>query len=308
MRWPRLRLPVPGLSFDWLGGVLNRTVILYTAFTTVLFLVFLLVNFPHEVVVRRVLSGVDLSPVQLDFRSARFAWYHGYELSGIRVSETGAPDDAPPLLELTSLDVLPDLRGLLRGSLTGVSWDGELYGGRTHGEWAVTNKGGGSGQVHFANLQLGRYRTLTAALDEGQLTGTVSGDFNVQLGAGPRNTQVTGQLTIRHPELKGGKVKGFTIPDLHFAQIGGKMSLKGDRLELQEVQASGDQLNVNLSGQITLREPAETSALNLRATVQPSAATPDAIKTLIQLIPRRPNAPPDAPVIISGTFGAPQIR
>ena len=134
MRFPRLRLPLPGLSFDWLGGVFNRTVMLYAAFTTVLFLVFLILNFPHEVVVRRVLSQVDLSPVQLEFRSARFAWYRGYELRGIRLSETGAPDNAPPLLECTSLDVRPDLGGLLRGSLSGVSWDGELYGGSARGD------------------------------------------------------------------------------------------------------------------------------------------------------------------------------
>lgn len=308
MRLPRLRLRFPRPSFDWLGGVLNRTVMLYTAFTGALFVIFLIINFPHDVVVRRVLSQIDLSPVELDFNSARFAWYRGYELQGIRLSEAGAPDNTPPLLECTWLDVRPDLVGLLRGGLSGMSWDGELYGGSASGDWTVTPKGGGSGQVQFSNLQLGRYRILTAELDEGQLNGQVSGNFTVQLGANRSSSQVAGQVTVKRPALTGAKIKGFTVPDLQFAQINGKLSLKGDRLELQEVQASGDQLNVQLSGQIVLREPRETSTLNLRATVQPSAATPDALKTLIALIPRRPNAPPDAPVLITGTFASPQFR
>jgi hypothetical protein len=62
------------------------------------------------------------------------------------------------------------------------------------------------------------------------------------------------------------------------------------------------------SGNVTLREPLSESILNLRATIQQSLATPDALKTLVALIPRPPGSKPDAPVMISGTLGRPHVR
>jgi len=314
MRLPkiRLRLPrIPGLrglprpNFDALGGVLNRTVLLYAGYTVVLFLVFLIVNFPHDMVVRRVVNQLDLSPLQLDFTSASFAWHHGYELHGLRVTDAAATD--LPVLELTNLQVLPELRGLMRGEFTGVSLRGSLYGGSADGQWSISGKGG-SGQVTLEKLDLGRYRPLTLQLDEGQVTGQLSGTFSVQLTGDRHAAQVAGDLIVNRPGLANAKIKGFKVPDLTFAQAKGKLSLKGDRLEIQEFRATGDMLGVQGSGSIVLREPPETSQLNLRVTFEQSAATPDVIKAALALIPHAPNARPDAPVTITGTFAAPQFR
>ncbi|MBI1814178.1 MAG: type II secretion system protein GspN [Deltaproteobacteria bacterium] len=313
MRLPRIRLRLPRLSarprisFEWLGGLVSRTVLLYAGFTLVVFLVGLIVNFPHDIVVRRVMSNVDLSPLQVDFKSARFAWHHGYELRGVRVSQTVAGEDVS-WLECSTLDVLPELKGLMRGQFTGVSWQGELYGGTVTGQWTMAGAGG-SGQVELSKLELGRYRPLMSQIDEGQITGQVSGNFTVQVpSADRRATQVSGEILVNRPGLLGGKIKGFKIPDLQFAQAKGKLSVKGDRLEIQEFRLVGDQLNGSLSGSIVLRDPAASSQLNLRVTLEPSAATPDAIKGALLLIPRAPGARPDAPITISGTLGAPQIR
>ncbi|MBI4516058.1 MAG: type II secretion system protein GspN [Deltaproteobacteria bacterium] len=307
MRFPRLRLRLPRPSFEWLGGAINRTTVLYGLFTLVLFLVFLVVNFPHDVLVRRVVSRLNLSPLALDFNSAGFAWHKGYELRGLRLSAAAAPE-AAPLLECTTLDVRPLLAGLLRGQLSGLTWQGELYGGSAGGQWTITSNGG-AGQVDFAQLDLGRYRPLTAYLEEGQLGGQVAGSFSVQLGGGEqRSAQVAGELTVNRPGLIGARIAGIKLPDLQFAQAKGQLNLKGERLELQEVRLSGDQLSVSLSGQMTFREPLGSSALNLRITFEQSAATPTEIKALLALIPRPANARPDAPITLAGTLAAPQVR
>lgn len=311
MRWPKIRLRLPRLrglprpNFEVLGGVINRTVLLYAAYTLVLFLVFLVINFPHDVVVRRVVNQLDLSPLQLDFKSARFAWHRGYELLGLRLSPAGT--DESPVIELTSLEVLPELRGLLRGQFNGVSLRGDLYGGSADGQWTISGKGG-SGQITLDHLDLGRYRPLTMHLEEGQISGQLSGTFTVQLSGDRRAAQVAGELQVNRPGIAGAKINGFKVPDLQFAQAKGKLNLKGERLEIQEFRATGDMLGVQASGNIVLRDPPETSQINLRVTFEPSAATPDAIKGALALIPHAANARPDAPVTISGTFGSPQFR
>ena len=75
----RLKLPHISLSqlpLDRLPAV-NGRLVLYTVYTLVLFLVFLVANFPHHVLVRRALERTNLGPVHLDVRATHFAWWKG---------------------------------------------------------------------------------------------------------------------------------------------------------------------------------------------------------------------------------------
>jgi type II secretion system protein N len=308
MRIPRLRLPRPRLSFDWLGELLSRQIVLYAAWTLVLFVVFMIMNFPGDVIVRRVVNQLDLRPMHLEFTSGHFAWFKGYELRGLKLSTQDGPGDSRPLVECTALDVRPALAGLLHGRINDWSWQGQLYGGTASGELSLKD-GSGTGQIELSQLSLGRFRMLAAQLDEGQISGQLSGTISVRFNMrDSRNTQVNADVVITRPGISAAKIKGFKIPDLQFGQAKGKLTLKGDRLDLQEVRLAGDQLNASVTGQIVLRQPVESSTLNLRATVETSAATPDAIKALVAFIPRPRTARPDAPITIAGTFASPQIR
>jgi type II secretion system protein N len=162
--------------------------------------------------------------------------------------------------------------------------------------------------MQWKDLNLGRYRTLTALLDEGQLGGRVSGYFNFEgHGAKLEASQGTGELALEGVALTAAKVSGFPVPDLHLRQTKLKFVVRGGRLELQEFQATGD-VDVQGSGNVVLREPLQESILNLRATIQQSLATPDLVKTLVGLIPRAPGSKPDAPIVITGTLGRPHVR
>ncbi|HVN87849.1 MAG TPA: type II secretion system protein GspN [Candidatus Binatia bacterium] len=314
MRLPRLRLPfrlrVPRPSFEWIGDWLSRSLVLYGVYTCVLFLIFMIVNFPHEVVVRRVLGTFDLGQVQLDFNAVRFAWHRGYELQGVKVSLPTGPSEYTPVIEASTFDVRPALASLIKGQLNQWQWQAELYGGIVAGEWIMNPATkAGTAQIALTKIDLGRHRALAAQLDEGQITGQLSGVLSAQISPrDARAAQVTGDLTIARPGVLGAKVKGFKLPDLQFNQGKGKFTLKADRLDLQDVKFTGDQLNASVSGQIVFRQPASASTLNLRATLEPSPATPDQIKVLLALIPRAPNAKPDAPFTITGTLAAPQVK
>jgi type II secretion system protein N len=306
MRLPRLRLPA--VSLDWLGAFGGRTTVLYLGYTGFLFLVFLVVTFPHEQLVRRALSGVGNGPVGVDFNAVNFAWYKGYEVSGLRVTPPEA-DDQPPLFEVSRVWVRPSLSALVRGNPYDLLMNAELYGGDAQGE--VTFTGGDlATTLQLHGLNLGRYRTLTALLDEGQIAGKVSGQVTVEArGGNVGNAQLSGDLILDNASLTAAKVMGYpyAVPDLHFRQAKLKFALRGGRLEIQDFNAVGD-VTLQASGHIVVRDPPSSSVLNLRGTIETSLATPDALKGAVALIPRPPGTKPDAPLNISGTLGAPRLR
>ncbi|MCK6556704.1 type II secretion system protein GspN [Candidatus Binatia bacterium] len=305
MRLPRLSLPMPQLSFEWLGALGNRTVWLYVAYTAVLFVVFLLMTFPHDMIMRRALDVVGGGGDGIQFTGARFAWHRGYELDGIRID---GPDGASaPLLEVSRFWVRPSLRALLRGNPYAASLQADLYGGRAEGTIDYT-AGTLAGDLSWQAVEIGRYRTITALLQEGQVAGRLSGhvDFESR-GNSIEAVQAGGDIVIDGAALSGVKVEGFTVPDLALKQVRLKFALRGGRLEVTELVANGD-ANVQGSGQVVLRQPIQDSALNLRATILPTATTPEAVKTLISLIPRPPGSKPDAPLTVTGTLIRPRVR
>ncbi len=306
MRLPRLRLPIPAPSVEWFASAGARRTLLYLGYTALLFVVFLLLTFPHDLLIRTALSSVSRGPVAVEFSGADFAWLNGYELSGLRVGSTSA-DGQAPYLECTHLWVRPALGALLRGNLYDLLLQAELYGGTAQGELHL-NDGASNGMLQWKDLNLGRYRTLTALLDEGQIAGRVSGFLNFEgHGSKIEAGQSTGELTLEGAALSSAKVAGFPVPDLHLRQTKLTFVVRAGRLEIQAFQANGD-VDVQGSGQIVLRDPLPDSTLNLRVTIQQSLATPDPVKMLVGLIPRAPGSKPDAPIMVTGTLGRPHAR
>jgi type II secretion system protein N len=300
-----LRLPRPRLSFEWLGFLGKRLTWLYVVYTTVLFFVFLMLTFPTDVLMQRARGVINSGPGGLEFASSRFAWYNGIEISGVRLG--GGVEGRPPALEVSRLWVRPVLSALIRGNPYAVQMQGDLYGGEADGQVNYTN-GKIVGTLQLKGLDVGRYRTLTALLEEGQLAGRLSGQFEFEgRGANLDAAQASGDIELDGASITQAKANGFSVPDLNLRQTKIKFSLRGGRLELQEFNTTGD-INAQGSGQIVLRTPVEDSVLNLRATLQPTATTPDAVKALMALIPRAPGSKPDAPMTVTGTLTHPRLR
>lgn len=309
MRLPSLRvsLPRPSFLFDWLDILGGRRFLFYTLYTVILFAVFLVVNFPHDAVVQRALRAADLGPVAVGVGGARFAWYKGYELRGVQLRQRGSGPDRPPILESASLYVRPGLDGLLRGRLSSVYVSGALYNGALDARWTM-NDGTMRATLDLRDVQLERYRFLTSLFEEGQVGGKLSGTVTAESRRNDwRSGRAAGELELQRAGTTALKVKGFGVPDLHFATASVKFALQNNRLDIQELRAEGD-AKLSGEGQIALRTPVQDSVLNLRVSIVAGAESPDAVKGLLQLIPRAQGARPDAPVAISGTLRNPRFR
>lgn len=303
----RMNLRMPSLSFGRLGDLLDRTMALYIVYTLALFAVFLVATFPYEIVVGRFLGLVESNAVNVDFKEARFAWHRGLALTQVRLtSPTGDPQ--APYLELDRLWVRPVFGELIRGNPYALSVQAELYGGGADGVLHVREQTI-SGVVNVDAVSVGRYGTLTALLEEGNIAGRLSGSLSFEAaGANIESGQASGEVRLENAGLEKAKISGFGVPDLHFATTQLNFAVRQGRLEIEQLNATGDELNISASGQISLREPLDASVLNLKATVLPGKNAPDSIRGLIALIPKPPDAKPDAPMRISGTLRSPRFR
>jgi type II secretion system protein N len=308
MQTPSSRIAMPRLSFDWLEGFGGRRFLLYALYTLVVFVVFLVVNFPHDVLVQRILRQVDLGPVALSVGNTRFAWYRGYELQHLQLTEKEAPPDTPPLLQSSSVFVRPGLEGLLHGQVSSAYLDSSLYGGELHATWS-TQDGMNRVTLRLNGLQIQRYGYLTRLLEKGEVGGLLSGAVTLESqNADVSNGRAAGNLQLKRAALSAATVNGFGLPDLHFDDIVVEFTLQNNRLEIQDFHADGEELKLTGQGQVVLRQPAGGSVLNLRVSVIPGPNSPDAIRGLLDLIPRPKGSRPDAPIVISGTIDRPRFR
>src|SRR4051794_14408493 len=184
MRLPSLRVPRP--SFDWLEIAGGRRLLLYGFYTSVLFVVFLFANFPHHAVTQRILESLNLRSqgLQLDVADTRFAWWRGFELQRVRLAPLD-PDRAA-FLDASSLFVRPGFDGLLRGHISNVHLEGLMYGGEIDTDLALDNEMRRA-TVTVSRVQLQRYPLLAELLQDGTLTGLLSGVMSVEQHGGGDN-------------------------------------------------------------------------------------------------------------------------
>lgn len=311
MRLPSVRLPSIGLPSDWVEGLLGRGTLLYGFYTVVLFFVFLLVNFPHNVIVQRVLQSMDLESqgLRLEVGDTRFAWWKGYELQRVKLGPTDP--SVPPFVEVNSLYVRPGLDGLMRGQVNSVDLLGLLYGGAIDAHLAAGD-GMRRATVTIDGLQLQRYPAIVSflQLQEGSLGGKLSGVVTVESHGDHGETRAAAELDLSDSSLVDAKLNnGIALPPLHFDKAALKANLQSGRLEVQEFDATGPEVEMSANGQIAMRQPVGDSVLNLKFALAPGEHAPDDIQTLLSLLPPPPKgAKADAPRTISGTLARPRIR
>jgi type II secretion system protein N len=283
---------------DLLSGLGGRQFLLYAAYTIVLFLVFMVVNFPHHVVVERAVRSLDLGALRLNVADTRFAWFRGYELQGVRLEQVTANGRDAPILDTAGLYVWPGLGNLIRGDLSSIRISGPLYRGDVDAWWSNTD-GFVRISLNLRSVELGVYRPLVALFDEGQITGRLSASISMEGRGNPfRTGRGSGELTLQTGALEGAKISGFTLPDLHSCSGSAALRLREGRLEISELQATCDEIELAGGGQLVLREELPNSVLNVKLSPQPGSAPSKEVSALMPLIPR----------VISGTLARPRSQ
>ena len=286
-----LDLPrAPASARDWRSWITNAVsgaaatpIALYAVFTLVLFVLFLVTTFPHELVVRRMIARAETGPIDVEVRGIHLGWMLGYTIDELRLLQRGG-DPAVPVLAARNVHVAPSLASLFRGHVYPVKVSGDLYGGTLSGRvdpraeaFAV--------DAQFAGIDVGRYTGLRLFMD-GTLRGTVQGELALT-GNALKPATSTGHVSLlaARVALEGGKLRGITLPDLHFAEVRFAGDIKRGRLELGDVVANGDEIAARGEGNVVLQHPLATSVMNLTLAVRPVAQAADNIRIAVSLLP-----------------------
>jgi type II secretion system protein N len=280
--------------------------LLYAAFTAILFVVFLVATFPHDLLVRRILSEALPRTLAVDLRGSSVGWGLAASIDDLRLLQS-AGDPKAPVLAVEGLRVAPSLLGLLTGSPYPLRTSARLYGGTLQAT-LDTRPASLDIDARLTDLDLGRYVGLPA-FAEGVLRGRVNTAVTLRGDADRPNT-LDGTVAFSASQLaaEGLKVRGLTLPDLHFsqAQVGGTVT-KG-RLTITELRGAGEEVSVAGEGSVLLRMPLTNSVLNLDLTLTPAANAPEGLKLALNLLPGSTDAAGARTVHLAGTIGQPRAR
>ena len=274
--------------------------VLYAVYTLTLFVAFLAATFPHEQILRRTLDAGPAAPVTVEMQGVHLGWTLGYTIDELRLLARGA-DPSLPLLSTSRLHAAPSLLGLIRGRPFPLTLSADLYGGSLD---ATLDLDPEAYDVHakIGALDVGRYASLGLFLD-GTLQGHVNG--SVELAGNPVKPATTsGQVDLRATDvaLEGGKIRGVTIPDLHFPELHLAGTIKAGRVDLSDVNARGREVTLVGTGTILLAQPLAATLLNLDLTITPAPDLPDNLRAAFNLIPGDPTPTGDKKIHLFGTL------
>lgn len=284
----------------------RRGLLGYAVYTAALFVVCFVATFPHDLVLQQALTAATArSPVRIETGHGSLGWTLAYGLDSLRVRP--ASGDGEPWLLAEALRIAPSRLGLLRGNPYPVGLDAALYGGTLRGtidprpdRFAV--------DAALSGVDLSRYTGLRSWV-EGTVRGRLEGAVTLD-GGGRGLAAATGAVRLRIADLviEGTKVRGITVPDLHFTDVHLNGTVKNGRLEIGEMIGDGRELALRGDGNVLLREPLGASPMSLDLTITPAAGADDGLKLAVNLLPGAKGDGGAKRIAIVGTLGRPSLR
>ena len=104
------------------------------------------------------------------------------------------------------------------------------------------------------------------------MAGRLSGKVNFE-AAGPsvESGQAKGEIKLENASLEKAKISGWPIPDVRFRDTKLTFELKNGRMDFEQFNANGDELNISASGNVSFRDPIDASVLGFSNRWYPAA-------------------------------------
>ena len=258
-----------------------RQVLLYGGLFSVLFVFFLYLTFPFEIVRDLIVEKFesqgkfevaiqDISPFRLS----------GVEIKGLKVSDPEKAGKVYFNLDEVRLRVRPTQ--LLLGRLW-LDFDLYAYGGGMAGSFC-SHSGTVDLAANFVNLTLNKYnlRDLVSQYGQFDIDGILNGDFNIHFNRTARQGN-SGAVNLSYDKLRLVNVTliGKTIPNMTFEPGKISLELKHRNFKINDFNLKGNNLELSAGGQIFINDTNPTkSSLSLNMKMKPSAEVEDAMGLL----------------------------
>lgn len=275
----------------------------WTLYTVVSCLFFLLLTFPTNVLLQRVMMEATRGlPVRVHYTQGELTWWGGCRLREVEVAY-----GTVSTVKIAQITLQPSLLGLIVGRPWPLSFTANLYGGTLSGNMA-SDAFGQSVRVTAQRLDL-RLLPLPGMDKGGEVQGMLSGEGEMHGHfADPFSLRGQVALTLVDGALRAGTVSGFPLPSLSSIEAQLRVTVKNGLVDIPDFTLRADNAEARLRGTMTLAMPLPMSTLNLQVTAKALDNTASPLTMLLSLLPSSPEVPGERRASISGSLAAPILR
>jgi len=246
----------------------------YVAFYLFALLVFAYLTFPYNRLGDRIVQEFNASqtgpkPMRLRLGDMSSYWLNGVEAENITLTSPGELDDQgkpgkPKVLKIDTAHASVSLLRLLFGSLH-LSFGADAFGGELAGSTSLSDEGRKL-EIELENLDLGQaplFGDIVGLPLSGKLNGSV--DF---LMPEEKLAKADGKISLKVTNLAAGDGKAkirdtIALPRLDAGELVLEAEAKAGVVKITTFSANGPDLKLDSDGSLRLRDPYDTSLLNL---------------------------------------------
>jgi type II secretion system protein N len=246
----------------------------YVGFYCFSLLVFAYLTFPYNRLADRIVAEFNAKqtgpkPMRLKMGDMSSYWLNGVEAEDITLTSAGDPDEQgnpgkPKVLKIDSAHASVSLWRLLIGSLR-LSFGADAFGGEVSGSTANSDEGRQL-EVELDDLDLSQaplFADIVGLPLSGKLNGTI--EF---LMPEEKLAKADGKISLKVTDLAAGDGKAkirdtIALPRLDAGELTLEAEAKSGTLKITNFSANGPDLRLDSDGTLRLRDPYDTSLLNL---------------------------------------------
>jgi type II secretion system protein N len=278
----------------------------YMLYGLAIFLVFLYITFPYDLLRQRIIAQFRQEDLQLAIARLRPEFPPGVEFQQIRLLTSPAAS-AKALAHIDTLQAQPNFFAFASKMLD-IQLAGRLYSGQLAGNVRTDMVNGESPwelQAHFSDLQVEQYPFVQKD-NTAFLRGRLEGDIIATLDHAGLLQQ--GVVNLRVQPLVFVGSEGFQLQrEITCDSLQSQLQFKAGQLQLVSFNCRGDDLAIQARGTIQWQQPLRASIMELHVQMRSEAAFKQEIDLIGTLVHRRPDRRGMLSFSIRGTLEQPRF-
>ncbi len=246
----------------------------YVAFYLFSLLVFAYLTFPYNRLGDRIVQEFNSKqagpkPMRLKLGDMSSYWLNGVEAENITLTSPAEPDEQgkpgkPKVMKIDSAHASVSLLRLLFGSVR-LSFGADAFGGELSGATSLSDEGRQL-EVELEDLDLGQ-APLFGDIVGLPLAGKLNGSIEFLMPE-EKLSKADGKINLKVTDLSAGDGKAkirdtIALPRLEAGELTLDAEAKAGVLKITNLAANGPDLRLESDGTLRLRDPFDTSILNL---------------------------------------------
>ncbi len=265
----------------------------YLLFGLVIFVAFVYVMFPYDLLRQRLVDLFSQGDMQVEIARMKPTFPPGLSLEQVQVT-TKRPSAPEEVVKLQTLRARPRWFSMF-SKTKHVRFDGELYRGHVTGEvHYMTTDGvpGWKSEAQFEGLDVAEYGLLQQLQSVNKLAiqGRLSGEINAKLSAQGQLESSDFTFLLKPAVFSPGEAARLPLRrEIPCDTLKGDVVVDVRQWQINDLTCQGDDVFVDLRGTVRPRQPLENSVLNLRMELRSDEAFKQELALLRTLVRQRPS-------------------